>query len=113
MPQPLSFPRLICATFVTGDTAAFALPLTLHYMAHRGGGNDCGNDALPTVGQWLGMRVVFCFFTLSAAAFALPFGRLWRRVGPIHQSLCALIGAVCGVLGGYGLLMLTFTPTVN
>ena len=42
---------------------------------------------------------------------ALPAGWLWRRHGPIHPMKCALLGAVGGVLGGYGLLLLAFVPT--
>ena len=58
-------------------------------------------------------RLIFAMFASSAAAaFALPFGWVWQRVGPLHPSLCALIGAICGVLGAYALLMLTFAPTV-
>ena len=58
-------------------------------------------------------RLIFAVLAAGiSAAFALPFGWLRRPVGPLHPSLCAVIGAVCGVLGAYALLMLNFTPTV-
>ena len=60
------------------------------------------------------MGIAFCFFTLPLTTiFAVPFGWLWQQVGTIRLSLCALTGRVCGALIRYGLLMLTFTPTLR
>lgn len=106
MSTTLSIPRLLAATVFAAVTGAFALALGLHFAAHG------SSVQLPTVAQLLGMSAFFSLFTLPVSiAFALPAGWLWRRNGPIHPVKCALLGAVGGVLGGYGLLLFAFVPT--
>lgn len=109
MNTPISFPRLVAAMFFAAVVAAFTLALALHFMAQ-------GAQPLvaPTVAQFLGMSLFFTFFTMPVTAvFALPFGWVWQRFGPIRVGWCALLGAVSGLVGGYGLLLLTFMPTVR
>ena len=106
MSNAISFPRLPAATVFAAVTGAFALALGLHFAAHG------SSVQLPTVAQLFGMSAFFSLFTLPVSiAFALPAGWLWRRNGPIHPVKCALLGAVGGVLGGYGLLLFAFVPT--
>lgn len=109
MTAPLSFPRLVAAMIAAGVVAAFALAVALHFLSQSD-----GSLTLPTVPQLLGMSAFFCFFTLPVAAvFALPVGWLWQRFGPLRLSSCAALGAACGVVGGYGFLLLTFVPTLR
>ena len=109
MTSGISFPRLVAAMIAAGVAAAVALVLALHFMSR----SATSTETLGVV-QVLVMSTFFCFFTLPVAAvFALPVGWLWQRFGPIHPLLCALLGAACGLIGGYGTLLLTFVPNVN
>ena len=94
---------------VAGVAASVALVLGLHFMSQ----SDKSPETLGLV-QVLVMSAFFCFFTLPVAAvFALPVGWLWQRFGPIHPLYCTVLGAACGLAGGYGTLLLTFVPNVN
>lgn len=98
--------RLVAAAIVSAVSAALALTLALHFAAHGAA------PQLPTVAQVLGMSAFFSLFTLPVAlALAWPVAWLWRRMGPLALGKCALLGAIAGVLGGYGLLLLAFVPT--
>jgi MFS family permease len=109
MKTPISFGRLLVAMFAAGVIAAISLSAALQ-MASATGQNP---DSLSLL-SLLGMSVFFCFFTVPVAAvFALPAGWLWQRFGPIPLWLCVLLGAVCGCVGAYGTLLLTFVPTFN
>lgn len=109
MATPISFLRLVAAMIAAGLVAAVALVLALHFMSH----SATTPESLGAL-QLLVMSAFFCIFTLPVAAvFALPVGWLWQRFGPIHPLLCALLGALCGLIGGYGTLLLTFVPNVN
>lgn len=94
---------------VAGGVAALTLALALNMIAAGERGIE-----MPRFGQTIKMAAFFGFFTLPVAvALALPVGWLWRRFGPLRAWTCVAVGALCGVLGGYGLLRLVFVPTIH
>lgn len=109
MTAAISLPRLAAAMFTAALVAALALALALHFMAQSG-----PETIAPGLAQILGMSLFFTFFTMPVTAvFALPVGWLWQRFGPMPAWLCAAAGATAGMLGGYGLLLLSFVPAVR
>lgn len=109
MTAPLSLSRLLLAMTAAGIVAAMTLALALNLIADGQRGVE-----LPSLGNVLVMGLFFCAFTLPVAAiFALPAGWLWQRFGPFGWPTCLLIGALCGMVGGYGPLRLIFVPTLQ
>jgi len=109
MTTPLSLPRLLLAMAAAGLAAAIVLALALNLIADARHG-----IAVPEIGNTALMALFFCFFTMPVAAvFALPAGWIWQRFGPFRWWNCALIGALCGVVGGYGFLRMVFVPTLQ
>jgi hypothetical protein len=109
MTTPLSLPRLLLAMTAAGLVAALTLAFALNLIADGPRGVE-----LPALGNVLVMGLFFCAFTLPVAAiFALPAGWLWQRFGPFGWIACLLLGALSGVVGGYGLLRLIFVPTLQ
>lgn len=109
MKTPISLARLAAAMFTAALVAALALAIALHVMAASG-----PETVVPGLSQLLGMSVFFTFFTVPVAAImALPVAWLWRRFGPLPAWLGAAFGGIGGVLGGYGLLLLSFVPAIH
>lgn len=109
MTARISFSRPGAAMIAAGVVAAVALVLGPYFMSQ----SDTSPETLGVV-QVLVMSAFFCFFTLPVAAmFALPVGWLGQRFGPIRPLFCTMLGALCGLIGVYGTLLLTFMPTLN
>jgi hypothetical protein len=109
MNHAVSLTRLLVAMTLAAVLAALCLSLGLALVSLNG--QSYTELALSDL---IIMAIFFCFFTLPVATvFAFPVLWLWQHFGPIHPLIGIPLGAVCGLVGGYGLLLLTFIPEVN
>ena len=99
------FLRVGCALMLGAFASAAQLAVLLIVLANVDAGLPTFNDV--ELGRILGMGVAFCFFTVPVSWTAgLPLYFLFRRFNLLKVWVCAVMGALAGVLSFYGILIL-------
>lgn len=95
-----------------GFCGAVALAVLLTIFANVESAQPLFTDI--SLGRISWSSLLFCFFTLPISwFFGAPVYWLLRRFNLLRVWVCAVLGGIIGVVSAYGILLLSFVPTVQ